>query len=123
MEIIAYGVQADEQPLLRAAFETSHQLRTLAVFLNADTAPPTSASPLPGSPTTPPTPRPSTPGPGIGDDVLARLISFPQVLVTSHQAYFTHTAVGQVIDATVRNIEDFEAGRRNENTLVPNTAV
>ncbi|MFD0574015.1 hypothetical protein ACFQ0T_38425 [Kitasatospora gansuensis] len=53
MEIIAYGVQADEQPLLRAAFETSHQLRTLAVFLNADTAPPTSASPLPGSPTTP----------------------------------------------------------------------
>ncbi|MFJ6135279.1 2-hydroxyacid dehydrogenase [Kitasatospora sp. NPDC092286] len=56
---------------------------------------------------------------GITDDVLARLVTFPQVLVTSHQAYFTHTAVGQIIDATARNIDDYEAGRRNENTLVP----
>ncbi|GAA3030269.1 2-hydroxyacid dehydrogenase [Kitasatospora albolonga] len=56
---------------------------------------------------------------GIGDDVLARLISFPQVLVTSHQAYFTRTAVGQIIDATLRNVDDFQAGRRSENTLVP----
>ncbi|MEV7121658.1 2-hydroxyacid dehydrogenase [Kitasatospora griseola] len=56
---------------------------------------------------------------GITDDTLARLITFPQVLVTSHQAYFTHTAVGQIIDATARNIDDFEAGRTNENTLVP----
>ncbi|WP_405016232.1 2-hydroxyacid dehydrogenase [Kitasatospora sp. NBC_00070] len=56
---------------------------------------------------------------GIDDDTLARLVTFPQVLVTSHQAYFTHTAVGQIIDATVRNVEDFEAGRRSENILVP----
>nr|WP_223242853.1 2-hydroxyacid dehydrogenase [Streptomyces sp. CBMA123] len=56
---------------------------------------------------------------GITDDVLARLVTFPQVLVTSHQAYFTHTAVGQIIDATARNIDDFAAGRTNENTLVP----
>ncbi|MEV0530630.1 2-hydroxyacid dehydrogenase [Kitasatospora sp. NPDC050463] len=56
---------------------------------------------------------------GISDDTLARLVTFPQVLVTSHQAYFTHTAVGQIIDTTVRNIDDFEAGRINENTLVP----
>ncbi len=56
---------------------------------------------------------------GISDDTLARLVTFPQVLVTSHQAYFTRTAVGQIIDATARNIEDFEAGRTNENTLVP----
>ncbi|WP_316525489.1 2-hydroxyacid dehydrogenase [Kitasatospora brasiliensis] len=56
---------------------------------------------------------------GITDDTLARLVTFPQVLVTSHQAYFTHTAVGQIIDATARNIDDFAAGRRNENTLVP----
>ncbi|GHH67783.1 hypothetical protein GCM10018781_23590 [Kitasatospora indigofera] len=58
---------------------------------------------------------------GIDDDVLARLMTFPQVLVTSHQAYFTRTAVGQIIDATARNIHDFEAGRTNENTLVPRT--
>ncbi|MDH6708537.1 D-lactate dehydrogenase [Kitasatospora sp. MAA19] len=56
---------------------------------------------------------------GITDDVLARLVTFPQVLVTSHQAYFTRTAVGQIIDATARNIDDFAAGRTNENTLVP----
>ncbi|MFE3880862.1 2-hydroxyacid dehydrogenase, partial [Kitasatospora sp. NPDC059146] len=34
-------------------------------------------------------------------------------------AYFTHTAVGQIIDATARNIDDYAAGRTNENTLVP----
>ncbi|MFJ1757802.1 2-hydroxyacid dehydrogenase [Kitasatospora sp. NPDC088134] len=56
---------------------------------------------------------------GITDDTLARLVTFPQVLVTSHQAYFTRTAVGQIIDATARNIDDFAAGRTNENTLVP----
>ncbi|WP_145907608.1 2-hydroxyacid dehydrogenase [Kitasatospora viridis] len=56
---------------------------------------------------------------GITDDTLARLVTFPQVLVTSHQAYFTRTAVGQIIDATARNVEDFAAGRRNGNTLVP----
>ncbi len=56
---------------------------------------------------------------GISDDLLARLISFPQVVVTSHQAYFTRTAVGQIIEATARNVEDFLAGRSNENTLVP----
>ncbi|MFF7591688.1 2-hydroxyacid dehydrogenase [Kitasatospora purpeofusca] len=56
---------------------------------------------------------------GITDDTLARLVTFPQVLVTSHQAYFTHTAVGQIIDATVQNIDDYANGRTNENTLVP----
>ncbi|MFJ8435532.1 2-hydroxyacid dehydrogenase [Kitasatospora sp. NPDC094019] len=56
---------------------------------------------------------------GITDDTLARLVTFPQVIVTSHQAYFTSTAVGQIIDATVRNVDDFAAGHRNENTLVP----
>lgn len=56
---------------------------------------------------------------GITDDTLARLVTFPQVLVTSHQAYFTHTAVSQIIDATARNVDDFAAGRTSENTLVP----
>ncbi|WP_042365438.1 2-hydroxyacid dehydrogenase [Streptacidiphilus neutrinimicus] len=56
---------------------------------------------------------------GVADDTLARLMTFPQVLVTSHQAYFTATAVGQIIDTTVRNVEDYLAGRHTENTLVP----
>ncbi|MFI9330185.1 2-hydroxyacid dehydrogenase [Kitasatospora sp. NPDC052868] len=56
---------------------------------------------------------------GITDDTLARLVTFPQVLVTSHQAYFTHTAVSQIINTTARNIDDYANGRRNENTLIP----
>jgi D-lactate dehydrogenase len=55
----------------------------------------------------------------IEDDTLARLVTFPNVLVTSHQAYYTEDAVGQIIDATVRNVLDYEAGRRSENVLVP----
>ncbi|MEZ0093008.1 2-hydroxyacid dehydrogenase [Streptacidiphilus sp. EB129] len=55
----------------------------------------------------------------VTDDTLARLMTFPQVLVTSHQAYFTRTAVGQIIDTTLRNVDDFLAGRTNENTLIP----
>lgn len=55
----------------------------------------------------------------IEDDTLARLVTFPNVLVTSHQAYYTEDAVGQIIDATVKNVLDYRAGRRSENVLVP----
>ncbi|MBQ0829977.1 2-hydroxyacid dehydrogenase [Streptomyces tagetis] len=55
----------------------------------------------------------------IEDDTLARLITFPNVLVTSHQAYYTREAVGQIVDTTVRNVLDYRAGRRSENVLVP----
>ncbi|MFE7466192.1 2-hydroxyacid dehydrogenase [Streptomyces sp. NPDC057499] len=56
---------------------------------------------------------------GIDDDTLARLVTFPNVIVTSHQAYYTEDAVGQIIDTTVRNVADYLAGRRSENVLVP----
>ncbi|MEU8676725.1 2-hydroxyacid dehydrogenase [Streptomyces sp. NPDC048560] len=56
---------------------------------------------------------------GIDDDTLARLVTFPNVVVTSHQAYYTRDAVGQIIEATVRNVADYLAGRRSENVLVP----
>ncbi|WP_030291841.1 2-hydroxyacid dehydrogenase [Streptomyces katrae] len=55
----------------------------------------------------------------VEDDTLARLITFPNVVVTSHQAYYTHDAVGQIIEATVRNVADYLAGRRSQNTLSP----
>lgn len=55
----------------------------------------------------------------VEDDTLARLVTFPHVVVTSHQAYYTTDAVGQIIDATVANVADYLAGRRSENTLVP----
>jgi D-lactate dehydrogenase len=55
----------------------------------------------------------------IEDDTLARLVTFPNVLVTSHQAYYTEDAVGQIVDTTVKNVLDYTAGRRSENVLVP----
>ncbi|MFJ5706863.1 2-hydroxyacid dehydrogenase [Streptomyces sp. NPDC093105] len=59
---------------------------------------------------------------GVEDDTLARLVTFPHVVVTSHQAYYTEDAVGQIIDTTVQNVLDYTAGRRGENVLVPRVA-
>ncbi|EST36630.1 2-hydroxyacid dehydrogenase [Streptomyces roseochromogenus] len=57
------------------------------------------------------------------DERLARLMTFSNVLVTSHQAYFTRDAVGQIARTTVANIEDYFAGRSGANVLVrPDTA-
>ncbi|MEU9720466.1 2-hydroxyacid dehydrogenase [Streptomyces sp. NPDC047976] len=55
----------------------------------------------------------------VEDDTLARLVTFPNVVVTSHQAYYTLDAVGQIVDATVSNVADYLAGRCSDNTLVP----
>ncbi|MCP9960689.1 2-hydroxyacid dehydrogenase [Streptomyces somaliensis] len=55
---------------------------------------------------------------GVDDDTLARLMTFPNVLVTSHQAYYTAEAVGQIVEATLRNVTDYAEGRRSENVLV-----
>ncbi|WP_129671289.1 2-hydroxyacid dehydrogenase [Candidatus Chloroploca sp. Khr17] len=53
----------------------------------------------------------------IDDDVLARLMTFPNVLLTSHQAFFTHEAMTTIAETTIRNLTDFEEGRTNENLL------
>jgi D-lactate dehydrogenase len=51
------------------------------------------------------------------DEVLARLMTFPNVLLTSHQAFFTQEAMTTIAETTIRNITDFEEGRANENVL------
>ena len=43
----------------------------------------------------------------INDDVLARLLTFPNVLVTSHQAFFTREALQNIAQTTAQNIADF----------------
>lgn len=43
----------------------------------------------------------------IDDDVLARLLSFNNVIVTSHQAFFTKEALHNIAETTLQNIEDF----------------
>lgn len=41
----------------------------------------------------------------IEDDTLQRLMSFPNVLVTAHQAFFTDEALGQIARTTLANVE------------------
>ena len=53
----------------------------------------------------------------IDDDVLARLLSFNNVIVTSHQAFFTREAVHNIAETTLQNVADFEAGRPLENEV------
>ncbi len=45
------------------------------------------------------------------DDQLARLLTFPNVLITSHQAFLTQEALVNIADTTLKNISDFEEGR------------
>lgn len=44
----------------------------------------------------------------IGDDVFARLLTFPNVLITGHQAFFTEEALTTIAEATIANISAFE---------------
>ncbi len=55
----------------------------------------------------------------IPDDVITRLLTFPNVLVTGHQAFFTRDAMQTIAETTSHNIDDFAAGRSNENVLRP----
>jgi D-lactate dehydrogenase len=45
------------------------------------------------------------------DDDLARLLTFPNVLITAHQAFLTHEALGEIARVTVANIDAFAKGR------------
>jgi D-lactate dehydrogenase len=47
----------------------------------------------------------------IQDDVFARLLTFPNVIITGHQAFFTSEALTSIAATTLQNITDFERGR------------
>lgn len=44
----------------------------------------------------------------IADDVFARLLTFPNVLITGHQAFFTEEALTAIAETTIANISSFE---------------
>jgi D-lactate dehydrogenase len=52
------------------------------------------------------------------DGTLGRLMMYPEVLVTPGQAHYTRDALERIIEATVKNINDYVAGRTSEATLV-----
>ena len=54
----------------------------------------------------------------VRDDKLVRLISMPNVIVTSHQAFLTQEALDSIASTTVDNLARFFAGNPNETTEV-----
>ncbi len=53
----------------------------------------------------------------VDDDTLARLISMPNVLVTSHQAFLTEEALGNIAETTVNNINEIVKNGGSQNEL------
>lgn len=53
----------------------------------------------------------------IHDDVFARLLTFPNVLVTAHQGFFTREAVHNIAATTLGNATAAEAGRASGNEV------
>jgi D-lactate dehydrogenase len=54
----------------------------------------------------------------IQDDLFVRLMTFPNVLITAHQAFLTREALGAIADTTIRNAVDHAKGRVAESNLV-----
>lgn len=54
----------------------------------------------------------------IQDDEIMRLLSFPNVLITSHQGFFTEEALTQIAQITLANVDDFEGGKVLKNSVV-----
>lgn len=55
----------------------------------------------------------------IQDDQLARLMTFPNVIITGHQAFFTEDALTKIAETTLANVSDLEAGRTCPNVVTP----
>lgn len=51
------------------------------------------------------------------DDVLARLLTFPNVIITGHQAFLTTNALGNIAETTLGNIKAFFAGEPLQNEV------
>ncbi len=46
------------------------------------------------------------------DDVLARLMTFNNVVITSHQAFLTNEALANIAETTLTSLAEYEQGRR-----------
>jgi D-lactate dehydrogenase len=53
----------------------------------------------------------------IPDDLISRLMSFHNVLITAHQGFFTREALEEIATTTLQNITDFEKGNNLENEV------
>ncbi|KAJ4394764.1 putative dehydrogenase tr07 [Gnomoniopsis smithogilvyi] len=57
----------------------------------------------------------------IEDDELMRLMTFPNVIICGHQAFFTEEALTEIAESTLKNLEDFVEGRPCKNSLIKDT--
>jgi len=53
----------------------------------------------------------------IQDDLFERLLTFPNVIITGHQAFFTDNALHNIAQVTLSNITDFEQGHHCPNQV------
>lgn len=53
----------------------------------------------------------------IQDDEIARLMAFPNVLITGHQAFLTAEALQEITKTTLQNLTDYEEGREVTNEV------
>ena len=53
----------------------------------------------------------------VPDDTLARLLTFPNVLITGHQAFFTEEALSCIAETTLQNISDVQQHGRCPNAV------
>jgi D-lactate dehydrogenase len=53
----------------------------------------------------------------LSDDVLARLLSFNNVIITSHQGFFTREALYNIAETSLKNIDEYFSGRKLENEV------
>ena len=53
----------------------------------------------------------------VTDDVFERLLSFPNVIVTGHQAFFTREAITTICETTINSFSEFAAGKVLPNEI------
>jgi D-lactate dehydrogenase len=52
---------------------------------------------------------------GIINTAIAQLVNMPNVIMTPHQAFFTHEALTNIAEATLTNLQGWQAGTIPEN--------
>jgi D-lactate dehydrogenase len=58
----------------------------------------------------------------IQDDVFERLLTFPNVIITGHQAWLTADALRKIAETTLSNLDDLEKGRACPNEVTEENA-
>ena len=53
----------------------------------------------------------------IRDDQIARLMIFPNVLITAHQGFFTNESLEEITRITLKNFDDYESGKESDNEV------